>query len=90
MIKLRQVLTENSEVVFLFDYDQAGQSFTVKISYGEVRERLKQIREFLGRQLTVQDVKLVIIKIINEIRANKVPLLERFDFNQLVGVDLEQ
>jgi len=89
MIKLRQVLTENSEIVFLFDYDQGGQSFTVKISYSEVRERLKQIREFLGRQLTVQDVKLVIIKIINEIRANRVPLLERFDFSQFIGVDLE-
>lgn len=90
MIKLRQILTENSEIVLLFDYDQSGQTFSVKITYNEVRERLKQIRDFLGRPLLLQDAKLVVIKIINEVRANKVPLLERFDFSQFVGVDLEQ
>jgi hypothetical protein len=89
MIKLRQVLTENAEIVLLFDYDQAGHTFSVKISYNDVRERLKQIRDFLGRPLLLQDAKLVVIKIINEVRANKVPLLERFDFSQFVGVDLE-
>jgi hypothetical protein len=89
MIKLRQVITENSEIVFLFDYDQTGQTSSVKITYNEVRERLKHVRDFLGRPLLLQDAKLVVIKIINEVRANKVPLLERFDFSQFVGVDLE-
>ena len=90
MIKLRQILTENAEIVLLFDYDQGGQSFSVKISYNDVRERLKQIRDFLGRPLILQDAKLVVIKIINEVRTNKLPLLERFDFSQFIGVDLEQ
>jgi hypothetical protein len=89
MIKLRQVLTENAEIILLFDYDQGGQLFSVKIAYNDVRERLKQIRDFLGRPLTVQDAKLIVIKIINEVRANKLPLLERFDFSQFIGVDLE-
>jgi hypothetical protein len=89
MIKLRQVSTENSETVLTFDYDQDGKTHTVKLAYNDVRERLRRIREFQDRMFTVQDVKLVIVKIINEIRMNKMPLLERFDLSQLVGVDLE-
>jgi hypothetical protein len=90
MIKLKQITTENAEIILLFEYDQGGQTYSLKISYNEIRERLKQVRDFLGRPLLLQDAKLVVIKIINEVRANKIPLLERFDFTQFVGVDLEQ
>ena len=89
MIKLKQVLTENAEIVLLFEYDQEGKTLEVKISYEDIRVRLKQVKDFLGRPLVLQDAKLVIIKIINEVRAKKLPLLERFDFNQFIGVDLE-
>jgi hypothetical protein len=61
----------------------------VKITYDDIRTRLKQVKDFLGRPLLLQDAKLVVVKMINEVRAKKVPLLERFDFNQFVGVDLE-
>lgn len=89
MIKLKQVLTENAEIVLLFEYDEGGKTNTVKISYEDIRARLKQVREVLGRPLLLQDLKLVIVKLVNEIRTNKIPLLERFDFIQFVGVDLE-
>jgi hypothetical protein len=89
MIKLKQITTENAEIILLFEYDQDSQVYSVKLSYNDIRERLKRIKDFLGRSLTVQDVKLVVIKIINEIRANQIPLLERFDFGQFIGVDLE-
>jgi hypothetical protein len=89
MIKLRQITTENAEIILLFEYDQDDQVYSVKLSYNDIRERLKRVKDFLGRSLTVQDVKLVVIKIINEIRANQIPLLERFDFGQFIGVDLE-
>jgi hypothetical protein len=89
MIKLKRVVTENAEIVLLFDYDQGGKTLSVKISYEDIRVRLKQVKDFLGRPLVLQDAKLVIIKIINEVRANNIPLLERFDFNQFIGVDLE-
>ena len=89
MIKLKQVLTDNGEIVLLFEYDQEGKTLTVKISYEDIRVRLKQVKDFLGRPLLLQDAKLIVVKMINEIRANKLPLLERFDFNQFIGVDLE-
>ena len=89
MIKLKQVLTENAEIVLLFEYDQEGKTLEVKISYEDIRVRLKQVKDFLGRSLLLQDAKLIIIKMINEVRAKKLPLLERFDFNQFIGVDLE-
>ena len=89
MIKLKQITTENAEIILLFEYDQDDQVYSVKLSYNDIRERLKRVKDFLGRSLTVQDVKLVVIKIINEIRANQIPLLERFDFGQFIGVDLE-
>jgi hypothetical protein len=89
MIKLKQVLTDNGEIVLLFEYDQEGKTLSVKISYEDIRVRLKQVKDFLGRPLLLQDAKLIVVKMINEIRANKLPLLERFDFNQFIGVDLE-
>jgi hypothetical protein len=89
MIKLKQVLTENAEIVLLFEYDQEGKTLEVKISYEDIRVRLKQVKDFLGRSLLLQDAKLIVIKMINEVRAKKLPLLERFDFNQFIGVDLE-
>lgn len=89
MIRLKQITTENAEIILLFEYDQDDQVHTVKLSYDDIRERLKRIKDFLGRSLTIQDVKLIIIKIINEIRANQIPLLERFDLSQFIGVDLE-
>jgi len=89
MIRLKQITTENAEIILLFEYDQDDQVYTVKLSYDDIRERLKRIKDFLGRSLTIQDVKLIIIKIINEIRANQIPLLERFDLSQFIGVDLE-
>ncbi len=89
MIRLEQITTENAEIILLFEYDQDDQVYTVKLSYDDIRERLKRIKDFLGRSLTIQDVKLIIIKIINEIRANQIPLLERFDLSQFIGVDLE-
>jgi hypothetical protein len=89
MIKLRQITTENAEIILTFDYDQGGQAYSVKVSYDDIRERLRQIKGFLGRPLTLQDAKLVIVKMVNEIRTNGIPLLERFDFNQFIGVDLE-
>ena len=89
MIKLKQITTENAEIILLFEYDQGGQVYSVKFSYNYIRERLKRIKDILGRSLTIQDLKFVIIKIINEIRANQIPLLERFDLSQFIGVDLE-
>lgn len=89
MIKLKEVLMENAEIVLLFEYDQGGKTYNVKISYEDIRVRLKQVKDFLGRPLLLQDAKLIVVKMVNEIRANEIPLLERFDFNQFVGVDLE-
>jgi len=89
MIKLRQITTENAEIILTFDYNQGGQAHSVKVSYNDIGERLRQIKGFLGRPLTLQDAKLVIFKMVNEIRTNGIPLLERFDFNEFIGVDLE-
>jgi len=89
MIKLKQITTENAEIILLFEYDQGTQTYNVKLSYNDVRERLKRIKDILGRSLAIQDLKFVIIKIINEIRANQIPLLERFDLSQFIEVDLE-
>lgn len=89
MIKLKQILNDSGEILLIFEYDQEGKTREVQISYDDIRVRLKQVKEFLGRPLLLQDAKLIVVKMINEIRSNRVPLLERFDFNQFIGVDLE-
>ena len=89
MIKLKQVATDLGECVLTFEFDHEGNTYTVDIHERDIIERLRLLRRVLGRKLTVQDLKDVIIKIINEIRERKESLEGRFDYSQLIDVDLE-
>lgn len=52
-------------------------------------ERLRKIRELLGRPLTLQDAKLALIAIVNEVRAGKSGVPEDFNFSSVIDVELE-
>lgn len=89
MIKLKQVSTHLGECILTFEFDHEGNICTVDIHERDIIERLRLLRRVLGRKLTAQDLKDVIIKIINEIREGKEGLEGRFDYSQFIAVDLE-
>ena len=89
MIKLKQVQTSLGEAYLTFEYDKESVVNTVTISKQDIVDRLKTVKQNLGRPLTLQDAKLIIIRLINELREGKTPLSEDFDYNQFIGVDIE-
>jgi len=91
MIKLTTVSTVNGEITLTFQCDGFPEGTrTVQIPLAEIVEKLKTVKQVLGRNVTVQDAKDVIVTLVNQIRQEKSPLTERFDFTPYIGVDLEQ
>jgi hypothetical protein len=89
MIKLKQIQTNLGDAYLTFEYDKEGITSTVTINKRDIVSRLLTVKQNLGRALTLQDAKLVIIRLINELREGKTPLSEDFDYSQFIGVDIE-
>jgi len=89
MIKLTQVQRSTGDVYLTFQYDLSGQVQTVVIDAKELVDRLKLLRELVGRPLTTTDMKNVVVAVINEIRTGKLPLVETFPYENYIGVNLE-
>jgi hypothetical protein len=91
MIKLTQVKTVLGETMLIFEADFPDKSVkTVQIPLAEIVDKLKTVKQILGRNLTLQDARDVIITIVNQLRQEQTPITERFDFTPYIGVDLEQ
>jgi len=90
MIKIKQVKTTLGRAVLVFEADfPDGTTRTVEIEESEIKERLMQVRNLLGRPVTIRDLKDVIKAIFNEIRLKKQVLPEIFDYSQFIKTDLE-
>jgi glycerol dehydrogenase-like iron-containing ADH family enzyme len=89
MIKLVSVSTDSHGTVLTFLFDKDGENRNVSFLLSDVLERLKAVKQKLGRPVTLADLKLAIIQVINEVRDGKSCLSERFDLSQFIGVDLE-
>jgi pectate lyase len=91
MIKLTAVSTVNGEATLTFQVDFPDSTIrTVQIPLAEIVEKLKTVKQILGTNITLQDARNVIITIVNQMRQQKSPITERFDFTPYIGVDLEQ
>jgi len=91
MIRLKQVITVLGETTLVFECDGFPEGVrNVQIPLADITEKLRIVKQILGRSLTMNDVKDVIVNIVNQLRQAKTPLTERFDFTQYIGVDLEQ
>jgi hypothetical protein len=92
MIKITQVTVENGEINLTITYDMQDETTkTFKLNYLDLVERLKTVRQLLGRPLAVKDAKEALIAIVNQVRAGKKDLPESFlaALQSSVGVDLE-
>jgi hypothetical protein len=91
MIKLKQVLTVYGETTLTFECDGFPDGVrTVRIPLTDIIERLKTVKQILGRNVTLEDARDVIVTIINQLRQERTPITERFDFTPYIGVDIEQ
>jgi|GEM_PF-1921322 len=89
MIKLKSVKRTLNETILSFDYDLEDEILSVDIDEKDLNERLKLLRELLGRELTYQDLKDVIKSIIASVRKGKYEFPQRFDYSSLINMDLE-
>jgi len=92
MIKITQVTVENGEINLTISYDLPdGTTKTFKLNYLDFTDRLKAVRQLLGRPLMLKDAQEALIAIVNEVRAGKKLLPESFlaSLQAAVGVDLE-
>jgi hypothetical protein len=92
MIKITQVIVENGEINLTITFDMPDETTkTFKLNYLDLVERLKTVRQLLGRPLTVKDAKEALVAIVNQVRAGKKDLPESFlaALQSSVGVDLE-
>jgi hypothetical protein len=89
MIRLKQIQINLGDAYLTFEYDKEGSTYTVTMNKRDVVSRLLAVKQNLGRVLTLQDAKLIIIRLINELREGKTPLSEDFDYSQFIGVDIE-
>jgi len=91
MIKLKQVLTVFGKGVLVFETDfPDGTVKNVQIDVSELEDRLKQLRQLLGRDLTTDDLRDVLKTLFNQMRQGQTPFQQKFDYTALIGVDLEQ
>ena len=91
-IKITQVSISNGEVTLTIAYDNPAGSeimFTFALKKQDLYERLRRIRELLGRPLSLQDAKYALIAIVNELRAGKLGVPEDFNFAAVIDVELE-
>jgi len=92
MIKITQVTVENGEINLTISYDLPdGTTKTFRLNYLDFADRLKIVRQLLGRSLMLKDAQEALIAIVNEVRAGKKLLPESFlaSLQAAVGVDLE-
>jgi hypothetical protein len=93
MIKLRQVATVYGETTLIFDVDGLapdGSVTEVRIPASDLTERMKELKRLLGRDLTLNDLRDIIVALVNQMREGGKPLAERFNFAEYIGVDFEQ
>lgn len=67
----------------------SGQMQSLLLKKQDLFERLRKIRELLGRALSLQDAKCALIAVVNEARAGKLGVVEDFNFSSVIDVELE-
>jgi len=93
MIRLRQVATVYGETTLIFDVDALapdGSITEVRIPAADLTVRMRELKRLLGRDLTVNDLRDLVVALVNQMREGRKPLVERFDFTNFLGVDFEQ
>ncbi len=55
----------------------------------DIIDRARELKRLLGRRVTLEDARLILVKMINEIREEEKAIPETFDFRDYIDVELE-
>lgn len=77
--------------VFTVEYTKAADDavYSVDIDQTDIDERVKTLQAATGQTASSADLKNILVRLINEVRAGKSKLSPAFDYGTLVNVDLE-
>ena len=90
MITIKQVTMKHGKGFLLMEYDVEGEVKQAVIDIDDVVERLLEFRRLVGRKPTKQEAIDVIVAMVKDIRRRQETLFRPvFDFDKLIGVDLE-
>jgi hypothetical protein len=89
VIRINAVSRTGGQVVLTIEYTTGNGNEFLQVDAEHVVERLKKIRELLGRRPTQSEAREVVVALINEIRAGEQPLVEVVPWENFIGVDLE-
>jgi hypothetical protein len=88
MITLTSITVSGSgQTLLTFSYDNPEGA--VVIDLVDIQTRLRELQNLLGRPVTLDDAKYVIIRIINELRVGSSTLTAGVDYTPYISVDLE-
>jgi hypothetical protein len=91
-IKITQVSSASGEIVLTVTYDNpvgSEEMHNLLLKKQDLFERLRRIRELLGRALTLQDAKYALVALVNEVRSGGLGVPEDFNFSAVIDVELE-
>jgi hypothetical protein len=90
MIKITQVRRDVGQVLLRIDYDDpTGQTATVWIDAKDITDRMRQFRELMGRRLSMEESRQILVKMIRDLRERKEPFMDVIQWENYLNVDLE-
>jgi hypothetical protein len=91
MIKLTAYGFNNTTgaVSLTFQYSDGAETKTVIVDKRDVEDRLVQYQILTGVNASLQDLKHMVIQLVNELRAGKEPIMPKFNYTSIIGVDFE-
>ena len=89
MITLNAVSRSGGQVLLTIEYSTAAGAVIITVDAEQVVDRLKQLRDLVGRAPTLQEAQEVVVQLINELRAGRQPLVEVIPWEDFIGIDLE-
>lgn len=89
MINITQVQRDGGQVILRIEYSMDEDTQFIDVDAEQIMDRLKAVRQLLGRRPTPDEAREVVVALINEIRAGRQPLVEIVPWENYIGVDLE-
>jgi hypothetical protein len=88
MIKITSIKTVGQEVTLQIEYSVGVLVKSMDLPLSEVLSRVGELKKLLGGAPTVDDLKPVLVQIVNEKRRG-LDVAAPLDFSKYIGVDLE-
>jgi len=89
MIKLKEVNVVHGVTSLVFEYDLEGQTYTVEVNELVLYQRYNDVKRLLNHNLSLQDIKQIVVGYVNEVRDEKIFVDKKVDYDQFIGMDLE-